>query len=79
MSLLDTAGLDQVRLLGLSLDPWYDWGGGIVLALLISLGHKLRPEGDTEIIIKGLLAPKCLSASPYYHDKYYIPTDRAIK
>lgn len=79
MSLLDTAGLNQVKLLGLTLDPWYDWGAGIVLALVISLGHKLRPEGDIQIIIRGLLAPKLLSASAYYVDKYWQPSDKAIK
>lgn len=60
--------------LGLTLDP-YGWIGiALVVALILSLAHKFRPEGQIEQILKGFVAPKQYSPYTRGGDKTWRPS-----
>lgn len=77
---IDNTGTGQWSIVGdlLTLDPWGWLGSGTVFALVFSLLHKLRPEGNTEQIVRGWRAPKLLAARTRAGDRFWSPGDERI-
>ncbi len=77
---IDNTGTGQWSAVGelLTLDPWGWIGSGVLAAMLFSLLHKLRPEGNTEQIVRGLRAPKLLAARTRAGDRFWSPGDGRI-
>lgn len=72
MVLSDVLGIKYYQIGVLRLDPWGYIGLGLLLTLLISLGHKLRPEGNIELIVRGFAQTKYLSTYTKRGDRFWI-------
>ncbi len=72
---IDNTGTGQWSVIGelLTLDPWGWLGSGVTAALLFSLLHKLRPEGNSEQIVRGWRAPKLFAAHTRAGDRLWSP------
>src|SRR5262249_31990508 len=57
------------------LDPWGWIWAGVMVALILSLAHKIRPEGNTEQIIRGWVAHRFFAARMPEHDRFWLPVD----
>src|SRR2546427_7369725 len=75
MILIDLAGFDEVVWFGFfPLDPGGYFGAAILSALIFSLLHELRPEGNIRQVIDGFFAAKFLGPSSL-PDNRWIPVD----
>jgi hypothetical protein len=74
--LIEYAGLKQAQFFGVSVDPVAWMGTGVISVLLLSLGNKLRPEGNSELILKGLFAKKLIVAHKKRGDRFWLPTNK---
>ena len=68
----DVLGIEQYKIGAFSLDPFGYLELGLALTLLISLGHKLRPEGDIELIVRGLFSTKILTNYTQIGDRFWL-------
>lgn len=66
-------GLDEASIIGFPLDPVAWWGSGLGLAAVISLGHKIRPEGSIELVLMGWLEPGKYICRKSEGDKNWYP------
>lgn len=72
MIVSDLIGVKDYQIGIFRLDPWGYLGLGLSLTLLISLGHKLRPEGDIELIIHGYMCTKVLTTYTKAGDRFWL-------
>lgn len=74
MIISDLVGMKnyQIPFLSLRFDPWAYLALGATLTLLISLGHKLRPEGDIELILRGFMSTKRLITYTKLGDRFWL-------
>lgn len=72
MILSDVLGIKYYQIGVFRLDPWGYLLLGLTLTLLISLGHKLRPEGNIELIVRGYASAKFLSTYTKRGDRFWI-------
>ncbi|KAF0250337.1 MAG: hypothetical protein FD167_248 [bacterium] len=72
MILSDLIGIKQYQIGVFRLDPWGYLGLGLSLTLLISLGHKLRPEGNIELILRGYMSTKLLVTYTKIGDRFWL-------
>ena len=72
MILSDLIGIKQYQIGVFRLDPWAHLALGLLLTLLISLGHKLRPEGNIELILRGYMSTKLLVTYTKIGDRFWL-------
>lgn len=72
MILSDLIGIKHYQVGVFRLDPWGYLLLGLTLTLLISLGHKLRPEGKIELIVRGYVSTKLLVTHTKLGDKFWL-------
>ncbi len=72
MILSDLIGIKQYQIGVFRLDPWAYLALGLLLTLLISLGHKLRPEGNIELILRGYMSTKLLVTYTKIGDRFWL-------
>lgn len=72
MILSDLVGIKNYQIGMFRLDPWGYLILGLSLTLLISLGHKLRPEGDIELILRGWMSTKLLVTYTKVSDRFWV-------
>lgn len=78
MTVLDITGFKHRDLFYLPLEPWGWLLPPLLLAIAISILHKLKPEGKVEVVLLGLFYPKRYSATPLKPDKYWFPSSHLI-
>jgi hypothetical protein len=71
MIVSDLVGIKEYQIGVFRLDPWGYLALGLSLTLLISLGHKLRPEGDIELILRGYMSTKLLTTYTKIGDRFW--------
>lgn len=72
MILSDLMGVKDYQIGVFRLDPWGYLALGLTLSLLISLGHKIRPEGDIELILRGYMCTKRLVTHTKLGDRFWL-------